>query len=347
LTSCEVDSEIIATDGVDEPEPRNIHGSYEGDWYAVSMLIANPGTTTDNQGTSSPVPVPASPLDLATEELPRPRFIGLSRRAKGVLTNIGSNLVESRSFSLMSVAEPESGDVRFTASHPRIFVSRGTHNLYVDSGTKTPPKFDPDTPFPIEVIDVCAWNERYDYILSEYEGLTEKVGDTVDKGKRAGISAAKVLTGAAVLGPFGAFAGLIASAMEGLSDPGPDVPQKPPPPPDVVPDEPPRENAQDGASDFGTVAAPESLVPELNLDATIGAQALRVVPWGMDEYPHRLVDRAAPSQPWWEPDGQHLTGYQGRWGARVERDPFERRSGIRSPSFEATFLNAVLQLPNI
>jgi hypothetical protein len=50
-----------------------------------------------------------------------------------------------------------------------------------------------------------------------------------------------------------------------------------------------------------------------------------------------LVDR--DKQPWW-PSDSGLSGYQGRWGTRVESDPFSRRAGMRLPTFWRTFFLA-------
>ena len=36
-----------------------------------------------------------------------------------------------------------------------------------------------------------------------------------------------------------------------------------------------------------------------------------------------------------------MSGYQGRWGPRVESDPFSRRAGMRFPMFWRTFFLAL------
>jgi hypothetical protein len=50
-----------------------------------------------------------------------------------------------------------------------------------------------------------------------------------------------------------------------------------------------------------------------------------------------LVDRA--TQPWW-PSDDGRQGFRGRWGQRVETDPFTRRAGVRFPEFWRMFLLA-------
>ena len=53
-----------------------------------------------------------------------------------------------------------------------------------------------------------------------------------------------------------------------------------------------------------------------------------------------IVDRS--TQPWW-PGDFNQGGYMGRWGPRVETDPFGRRAGMRFPGFLAPLLPGVCQ----
>ena len=50
-----------------------------------------------------------------------------------------------------------------------------------------------------------------------------------------------------------------------------------------------------------------------------------------------IVDRS--TQPWW-PGDFNQGGYLGRWGPRVETDPFGRRAGMRFPAFWRLFFLA-------
>ncbi len=45
------------------------------------------------------------------------------------------------------------------------------------------------------------------------------------------------------------------------------------------------------------------------------------------------------TQPWWTGDFNQ-GGYLGRWGPRVETDPFGRRAGMRVPAFWRLFFLA-------
>lgn len=350
LTDCEIDSEIIRAKRADEPFAANLHGSYEGDWHAVTVLIPNPGAPLPEDAPTGLPPAPISPLDLADEDFPRPDFVGFSRRARGVLLNIGSGVVDSESFTLMAIVDPSAGEARFTGNHPHAFVSRGTHNMYASPGSNVSPKFDSSLPLPIEAIDTCILADNLDYLFKEVEEVREKVGNVVGKGKKAGIAIGKVAAGAAagaaVGGPigaaFGGWGGLLGAAIEGVLDPGPDsIPGQPSPPagPNNVPDVGPAVNDGDEQPNFGTVIAPSTVAEDLR--ASLGDEVVAVKEW---EGPpnERIIDRTDGVQPWWEPDGNHPQGYRGLWGARVVSDPFDRRSGTRIPAFEALFLNAVL-----
>jgi hypothetical protein len=344
LTDCEIDSEVIRAKRADEFFSENLHGSYEGDWHALTLLVRNPGTPSQPGDSSTPLPPrPISPLDLEDGAFPRPEFVGYSRRARGVLVDIGSGVVDNRSYTFMEVASTAAGEAQFTGNHPQAFVARGTHNLYASPGTKTAPKFDSgNLPLPVELIDTCLLADNFDYVFKEVEEIREKVGNAIDKTKRTGIAVAKILGGAIFGGIVGAWAGAIAAALEGVLDPGPDsIPGQPDPAPgpNNVPDVGPSQNVDDDQPNFGTVAVPAALVEEVT--ATLGDEVVAVKAWD-GPITERVIDRTDGVQPWWEPDGNHPAGYQGLWGARVERDPFDRRSGTRIPAFEANFLNAVL-----
>jgi hypothetical protein len=279
-----------------------------------------------------------------------------------VLVNIGSGVLDSRNFSVMATASTMGGETRFTGNHVHAFVARGTHNLYALPGTNSAPQFDTTLPLPVEMIDTCILADNFDYVFKELEDLMDlkdKIVNAVHKAKKGAIGTGKILAGAAVGaaagaigGPFGsavgalfgAWGGAIAAAAEGILDPEPDWSGRPgqsdpKPGPKTVLDVGPSENVGDGLPDFGTVAAPAELVHELV--AFFGVEASEVKSWSRPII-DPIIDRTDGIQPWWEPDGDHPQGYRGLWGARVERDPFDRRSGSRIPAFEALFVNAVL-----
>ncbi len=348
LTDCEIDSEVIRAKRAESFHAHHIHGSFEGDWHAVSVIVETPPVLPVPGAPTGLPPMPMSPLDLT--DFPRPDFSGYSRRARGVLVNIGSGIVDSRNFSIMKLANVAAGDARFTGNHLQTYVARGTHNMYASPGRYDAPKFDSTLPLPIELIDTCILADNVALAFNEVEAVTEKIGNVVSTGKKAAISLAKIGAGAAVggvlFGPvgalFGAWGGAMASAIEGLLCPPPDtIPGQPSPPPgpNNVPDVGPTINEEDDLPDFGTVIAPESVADRIR-DA-FGTNLTELKIWeGPTE--SRIIDRTDGVQPWWEPDGNHPQGYRGLWGARVTSDPFNRRRGSRIPAYEALFVNAIL-----
>jgi len=357
LTDCEIDSEVIRAKRENGFFAKNLHGSYEGDWQSFVLLIPNPGTPAIPGGPTGLPPTPVSPLTISDGNFPEPEILGFSRRARGVLVNIGSGIVDSRSFSLMATASVPAGETNLTDTHPHVYVARGAHNFYASPGTKASPKFDSTLPLPVELINTCTLADNIDYVFKDIEEARERIGNAVSTGKKAAIASGKILGGAgvgagigAIGGPIGAgigaaigaFGGAISAAVEGVLDPGPtNIPGQPAPPtgPGEVSDVGPGINDEDDDPDFGTIAAPSMLVDELK--ERFGDEVVETKMWELPVSSH-IIDRTDGLQPWWEPDGDHPQGYSGLWGPRVEFDPFGRRTGTRIPAFEALFINAVL-----
>jgi hypothetical protein len=53
-----------------------------------------------------------------------------------------------------------------------------------------------------------------------------------------------------------------------------------------------------------------------------------------------LAPLAQTVRPAWLPGMDLTSGFRGRWGNRVTRDPFSRRAGARFPDFASMFLSA-------
>jgi hypothetical protein len=355
LTDCEVASEIFRAKRSGDPLPRAIfstrnpadmdegptgafaHGSYAGDWHAVSVLVANPGTPMGS--TSGGIPVPISPLELFDNEFPDPDVVGFSRRARGVDTHIGSNLVESSGFTFMPIAVIERGEAALENRHVKVFVAKGTHNNYATDGSHKAPKFDAALPFPIDFFDAC---EAADDALTLRYVLPDnvKVGleEAKDKARVIGVAIAKILGGLLLLGPIGLIPGIGSAMSEGMGDPYADRHQEPfPHGAETAPDEGPRQEDDNG---IGVVVAPQSLRDQLSEELENKAKEVKAF---SNRYLDRLIDRDSMRQLWWRADGTHPLGYQGRWGVLCERDPFDRRSGTTIPLFEASFISAVLR----
>lgn len=353
LTDCEINSEFVRARRTGEPM-GDLHGSYAGDWQAVTVLVPNPGTPPPPGAPTGWPPTPISPMALSEDEFPDPEFVGFSRRARGVFTNVSANLVESRNYTFMSISSVAAGEVSVNGRHVKVFVSLETHNNYATQGNNVAPKSDGTLPFPIEVIDTCIVADNF----ADFFEAIDEVKEDIDRAKRQGKSVAvvvgKILGGTGVGALFGALGGPIGAAIGAIiglvaggaaaaaeSDPGPTPvgPNGPPLGPENVPDVGPGPDSGPNGESFGLVAVPPSLFDELTQD--LEGKATRIERFGVPIESH-IIDRDDPKQLWWQPDGTHPLGYQGKWGVISERDPFDRRSGTAIPSFEASFINTLL-----
>jgi hypothetical protein len=354
LTECEINSEFVRARRTGEPMGV-LHGSYAGDWQAVTALVPNPGTPPPPGAPTGWPPTPISPLALSEDEFPDPAFVGFSRRARGVFTNVSANLVESRNYTFMAIASVAAGEVSMHGRHVKVYVSLGTHNNYATQGNNVAPKSDGTLPFPIEVIDTCIVADNFADFFETLDEVKEDIDRVKQKGKTIGVIVGKILGGTGVGALFGALggpigaaigaiigllAGGVAAAAESGSGPTPVGPNGPPLGPENVPDVGPGPDSGPNGESFGLVAVPSALLDELSQE--LEGTATRAVESFGDQFESRIVDRDDPSQLWWQPDGTHPLGYQGKWGVISERDPFDRRSGTAIPSFEASFINALL-----
>lgn len=335
LAHCEKASEHFRARRTGDPVSNLLNGSYAGDWQAFTVLVPNPGQPADSSpGSPTHLPSPLSPLDIDEDDFPLPDSVGFSRRARGALVNVGSNVVESAEFSVMKVIDTDGGDLRRIGNHVKTFVAKGTHNYYAGPGEQNSPKFDDKLPIPINIIDQCL-------LADSLEAGAQKVEETQQKAENI---ARQVLVGVSKIGGgillgalggpagaiVGAFLGAMAAVAEGLGGAGPDTL-----PPFYGPDEVPDHPSDSGT--YGLVLVPPDLHDQLAEELAEEAKSVVTLATGQAL---RIVDR--DRQIWWQPDGTHPFGYEGRWGVMCERDPFNRRSGSVIPYFEANFINAYL-----
>jgi hypothetical protein len=189
-----------------------------------------------------------------------------------------------------------------TNGHPHLFVSRGTHSLYLDNTAH------PVDPFP----SAKPVNE------GASDGQFTEVLDNPDST----IFLIKMLAG-----PAGWLAAGV-EALMGTSDWG--IKTGLGGTPDRVPDDAATSPGGITVHPAGMTAAKEWTKPQ----AWRTAQGQRVNGRDYDF----IVDRAA--QPWW-PSDNGRSGFRGRWGQRVEGDRLPRRAGMRFPEFWRLFLLAV------
>lgn len=258
-------------------------GSFAGEWSSVAVLL-----DADH----------------------KPLFIGLSSRNVGDPGIVGQEdrRVGMSVFDWSAVQTVGDAD---GGQHPKIFVSKGTHGLYLAPGPHPVVAFTPG----VDTSGMsCGAVETLDDAIS-----SEVVTTTPSEITSPWIITAKILS-------------IVASwwfAIE-ISDDhfGSEFTASPTPPTDVT-----------GGPDFGTILRPNGLAM---LET---AQATTVTDWNVKNFSTPdgrsydvFVDRVR--QPWWAPRVE-TAGFAGRWGPRVTNDPNSRRAGMKCPDFLALFLEGV------
>jgi hypothetical protein len=243
-----------------------------------------------------------------------PSFIGFSGRLTQNATT--AQVTDGNNFDkgLVMTVSPFS-KAQAIAEHPRLFVSKGTHAFYLESGTKT--------------LQFPADSAPYDCGLFEGDVTTPPSLPDTNPLIGAGIVLGKLVAGSAMFGAIGALAGFVWGAVEyvqgdygGLGIVGTGTTTA---------------TATDTTADASTgiVVRPKGLaMPGANLQDWLSEQGL-VAPDG--RHYDFIVDRS--TQLWW-PGEFGQGGYQGRWGPRVETDPFARRAGMKFPAFWRLFFLA-------
>jgi hypothetical protein len=260
-------------------------GSHAGQWACIALLFER-----------------TTPADAYT----KPSFIGFTGSPTVPPT---PQAVDDEFRTAMKVAEwrPAGGqslpDV--TDSHPHLWVSRGTHSLYLDDADHEVAPFPPGRePADAGVSDAPA---------PAVEGTSSAVGliKAVIPFWGAVALALEHLFGAEYL--WGSFGGPASKAD--------------PVPPDASPT----------TGGGGTTVHPAAVAPVGSWPNPKPWRSARNVQVGGRRYDF-IVDRA--TQPLW-PSDDGRQGFRGRWGQRVETDPFTRRAGVRFPEFWRMFLLAL------
>jgi hypothetical protein len=250
----------------------------------------------------------------------RPSYIGTSGRLLAAPTTPVAQAADDDDMAKRTVMTVSAfSKATVNGGHPRIFVAQGTHSLYLAPGSYA----------------VAYPNESHPNYCGGFEGIppppAQPETHLADNPLAAqGLLWAKIAAGNGLFGPLGAAAGLVwgiveyAEANHGLNVVGAGSPADTPEP-DVA--------ATPGT---GKVVRPAGLtVPDAGPDVQDWTSAQGLVIGGM-RYDF-IVDRSR--QPWWPGDFEQ-GGYRGRWGARVETDPFGRRAGMRFPAFWRIFFLA-------
>ncbi len=270
-------------------------GGFAGEWECLAILLER----DDPAGMS------------------RPSFIGCSGRLLDASAGaVAQAADEADAAKRVWMKVRPFAQAQPIGEHPRLFVSNGTHSLYLEPGLHS----------------VTYPAESRPYGCGTYEGTPPPPpppAETDNPMEAEGILWAKVIAGNGLLGPLGATVGLvwgIVEAAEGNYGLG------------VVGTAELDESAKDdaGTPGAGKVVKPKDLaVPDAGADVQDWSSAR-----GLETDGRRydfVVDRTA--QTWWPADFDQ-GGYRGRWGARVETDPFGRRAGMRFPAFWRMFFLA-------
>ena len=274
-------------------------GCCAGEWGCLSLLLERADTTSDY----------------------RPSYIGMSGRLLAAPSMPVAQAADDDDTAKRTVMTVNAfGKATLNDGHPRIFVAKGSHALYLAPGS----------------FAVAYPNESHPNFCGGFEGIppppAQPETHLADNPLAAqGLFWAKVAAGSSLLGALGAAAGAIwgiveyAEANHGLNVVGTGSPADNPAP-DVAGGAGTRQN---GATRRGHRARCRRRCAELDLGAKTSRSTGRRYDF--------IVDRS--TQPWW-PGDFNQGGYMGRWGPRVETDPFGRRAGMRFPAFWRLFFVA-------
>jgi len=258
----------------------------------------------------------------------RPAFIGLTSR------NVGDpSIVEEEELRVGMSIFPWSKVQTVTTSsgdHPKLYVSNGTHGYYYSPGSHPVIGF---TPGYDSSRRSCGLVETLDDAISSEYSLNTSVPP--DNSPSEVVIILKVVSLILIWW----------AVIEVNSDQGQDV---------IVdtwatPTQPTDQTAADppGGPGFGKIIRPAGLsFPEASRVAPD-----MLVDWKVNPYTAadgRAYDLAIDRnvQVWWNPRTETV-GYCGRWGPRVEHDPFGRRCGMKCPDFLTMFLEGIAVLFNI
>jgi hypothetical protein len=293
--------------------------NFEGDWVCFSLLLSAPNAQSD-------------PTEL------QPRFALFERRFRNQSASFGENR-EIRRFE--SIAWEETPKV---GSHPLVLVAHGTHNLY-PADTATIPSGNVKT-------QTSGYGSA-DKITDDIGGWVKKAAlkNFATAAAVLGVTLAKMAAGAAIAGPFGALAGLIAGIAEASpiakalgKDPGPieiDPENEKPADGKLKNPKDKFKTKEQGAQAYIVVADETIDIQQISTHFTFDATIDEVLLWsGRSREPvDRELERYWPTY-----DGFNSQGYVGRWGVRCDDDPFNRRAGDILPDYRIEVLRNILSL---
>ena len=323
-------------EGCNGDDKARFWASFAGEWACVAILLQGDGNHSHFQAT----------------------HIGLTSRNAGVIQYLGQEIrIGMRIFDanlLTKIIRPSrtdaAGQPLEDGEHFRVYVAKGTHGLYDSGAQQLVPGFSPDDISGQSCGVYETINEKNDAIAKTAEDkdarTTPIVYKTVGLGV-AGLATSAVGSGFNPLAVAWAFAYSLAEGMviyggmAGLAG-GISSSEAGAPPPQF--DHPPAPN------EIKFVVGPPSItIPDAKLEFTgtwprPNEADESVVTTSIDGRSYSLfVGTAADpsSRPIWLPGGGGSAGFQGRWGNRVQHDPFSRRAGMKFPDFAGMFFDGL------
>jgi hypothetical protein len=313
-------------DNCADPAEAALFGSHAGEWACLSILLKC--RVTD-------IPIGGGP----GQETCTPVAVGLTSRNAGDIEflggerRVGMRVVD---FNTLTTVTRDRGPGKLKGVHPRLFVAKGTHGLYpapASPGTgfaQPMPFFAPED----SASQHCGASELLDKSLEDLDEEAEDAADDnwVDDSE-------VVWTKAGLLGPLWAGIEWLAGGGGGFTGVGSRTPDQFDHPP-----------LRDAPGYFGAIVHPAGVDPPHGEETAqkfawqfpLSNEAALQTQVGGRSYSMR-VDRTSPDpltrQVWW-PGIQGQTGFAGRWGPRVARDPKARRAGMKFPEFWEMFMAA-------
>jgi len=280
--------------------------TYEGDWTAIAVVVEKPFMDAEE-----------------------PLYLSFGQRTRG---NCPENLKYMQPivdiitgpmelfWQKMEVVQWDAVTKAPGTLHPRIYVTKGTHNLYVSPGNHNPAEI----PIFGKACEIAGTvDEGVDDVVTTVE-------DTLDDVETAAVIVTKALL---IPFPFN----LIAIACE---YPATGEVSTTPPPAGTEPEETPAEG------EWGCIIKPAAMDRKLLFETTEMAR------WGWDPANLDTKLNALDIHDWYGTDDEVMVremdiwwadvngnpGFQGLWGAVVQDDLYEYRSGMPFPGFEKAFL---------
>lgn len=311
------DGQLEGCDG----DAARLFDNFSGQWTCIAVLLE--GTT---------------PPGVNQRTVFEPKWLGMTSRATDMVTTFHTEAkhfgMVARDWSLVANIKRDRGAGNAQGEHPLIYVARQTHGFYLSPG--------PQPTQPSRGNDVarfsCGQFETFEAYVEAVDDANAEAAGHVAQQKKNSLFKWLLIFG----GPIGALIGLgYSGGVAGLADLGG---------PDELPSPPPQFDHPPDAGNFGLVVHPEGItLPPFQSGTPVawprfGAERQMTTNIATREYSLMLGSTLNPfNRPPWLPSDDHKSGFDGRWGERVQKDPQARRAGMKFLEFWELFLLALRQ----